>query len=968
MATGVYFGSPKSLLRQPGAYTVVDASGLAFTPPFDFNTICVLGAALGGQPMTPYLFDSPERAQALFGINTPLAEAIRLAFMGGSNGGAATILGVRIDNCGQAYGSLADANSGTELTATFKDFGAYGNTFALSFYPGSTAGTLAVLQGTTIDGQPYIQRWDNQTSFSRLIEQINTNSPIEVAVTAGGTRASQTVTLATSQVDGRATLTDSQAVQRTTQAYCYQYPESMSRNTTDSMLVTYDAAISWAIASINAGTETWSTSAPHPLVAGNFCKLGGATLPPEVDPAKTYLIHTTATNTTFQVAEALAVPTVFNVASFNDGTDTLSAPGNTLSDGDIVQVSGGIPGGSTLGRNYFVVGKSGDDFQLALTANGSAIALSGTISNMQVLKISGGILAISGSVSSATVTLLPGRAAVSASNPTDFNGSRVAAKAVAAYSQSVTNATITTGAYSSDSARWVLSGSETWGHLNGKGLPGSIFEIASGAYAGTYQILHQEWDGLSTDNTRIVRKLTGDRVIPAGVLTATLDFWGFFQFPRVQPALSALETRLPANGLLATGGQYVTLAVADQTIYYPTTAGETIQVLADELAALINDTAEMPVTASAAYNPSTYTATLTLVADKPGTVPNTYPVSILVNAQNTLLVTRGGTLLQGGVDPAPPRNAQGVTSGSLFFANGFDSSPTYQRWLDGLESIKFVPLRRIVAAGTDNIGVQVAIADHCALMSSTPQRRERTCVLSHGNGWTLQQILDRAGLFQSERVVFASIAQKRMLLPDPITGNLRSYPLHYAAAILAGMMAAEGNGVTDPITHSFLKNVQLEGVYQSGSDELDQLIEAGVTAIEADPSLARSSRGYRVVRDVTTYRVVGASAYKSNAYEARTTVDQSDFIAADIRELEEALFIGGNIFPETLEQIKTAINLRLAQRSRERVIYGYDPNFTQVSLNSDSPRAVDAVYKVYPAPDLDFILNTQLLAPIPVEA
>ena len=963
MATGIYFGSPRSLLLQPGAYTTVDASALATVPPFAYNVVCVMGAGLGGTPMQPLLFSDPLSAQKTFGAQTPLAEAIRMAFMGGANGGAAAVIGMRVDNCGQAYGSIPAVNGGSELYAKFKDYGAYGNSFALSFYPGSIAGYMAVLTGTTLDGNSYTQRIDNEPSFSALVERINTDFPIELSVVSGGTFASQTLQIASSQVDGRSTVTDIQGQVQSNQAYAYQYPQSMLANVTDSLMVAYQAASGWAIGSIDTGTETFTTSTSHTLTAGSIVKFTGATLPSEIDPAKSYVARLT-TSTTLQVAEVLASPVEFAIASLTGSL--LNAPGNTLADGDAVIITGTqLPSLAVANRVYFVRDKSTDDFRIAATVGGTAIAISGAISGLKVTKIAGGLLGISGSVSGARVILQPGLTAVSASNPTTLNGTRQAVRTIDAYSQSITSAVLTATAYSSDSARITLQGSDTWGNALRRALPGAIFEIASGAYVGTYQVLHQEWDGLGLDKVRVVRKLSGDRAIAPGTLTATLAFWGSFQFPRTnQPAVEALQTFLPANGLLTTGGQYLTAVVGTNTAYYATNPGDRIQTVGESLAALINADPDMPVVASTAYNSGTYTSTITLSAKKAGTVPNTYAVKLLVNVQSTVLVSQGGQSLAGGTDPLPPRTAGGVTSGSLLFQNGFDSVPTYQRWLDGLDAVKYLQVRWLVPAGTDNIGVQLAFADHCELMSSTPQRRERVCILGHGSGWTEQQIRDRAELFQSERVVFVSPAAKAMRLPDSLTGNLKAYPLHYAAAIVAGLLAAEGDGVSDPITYTFLRNVQLEGAYQSGSAVLDRMLTSGVLTFERDPSITRDSRGYRITRGITTWRVTGVSALKSNAFEQINIVNQSDYVAAAIREMEEAIFIGGAIYPDTLQRVSDAVNAELRRLKTEKTIYGYDSKFTQASLSPQSANAIAVAYRFYPLPGLDFIMNTQILAPI----
>lgn len=968
MATGVVFGSPASLILQPGSYSRVDGSNLSFAPPFAYNVVAIMGAGLGGAPLTPYVFNDPTQAQQLFGAGTPLADAIRFAFQGGVNGGATAVIGVRVDNAAQAYGSLTDVNSGTALDAKFKDYGAYGNTYSLAFYPGSVAGTMALITGKYIDGRDYTQKFDNYTSFSRLITKINQESPIDVTLTAGGSSATQTLSFATSQTDGRATLTDSQGTARSNQAYIYQYPASMLENIVDSMRVSFNGALSWAIDSINAGTDVITTSANHAFTPGNFVRFSGTTLPTGIDDELQYIVYAAASATTFTVVAVSASPQQWAVSAINAGSDLVTAPGHGLADGDVVQIEGTtIPTGLTKGRNYFVVGTSGDNFQVALTAGGSAVDISGSVASCLVKKMAGSTLVdISGSVSGAIAYVDPGYAVVSSSNPSTFNGGRVAANTEPGYTQAVTGATFTAAAYASDSARLTLNNGNTWGHADGRGLPGSIFTIASGVYTGTYQVTHFEWDGLSDDVVRVVRKLTGDRAIAEGSYTGNLVFYPSIGFPRTQPATEALETQLPANGLLATGGQYVTGAIGESTYYYTTEPGDTIQLVGQTVADQINEDESSPVVASAAYNAGTYTSTVTLVAKIPGTEANQLEVRLFVNAQTTLLVSTGGSRLTGGIDPSPPRAANGLISGSLILSNGYDSVPTYQRWIDGLEVIKNVPCRWIVPT-TDDVGVQTLFVDHAVLQSSTPKRRERVAVLGHGSGWTAQQIRERAELFQSERAVFVSPCKGRYLAPDGVTGALRSYPHWYAASMIAGILAAEGNGISDPITHTYLRNVSLESTYQPGSVELDQMIDSGVLTFERDPSITRASRGFRITRAITTFRVIGVSATRSNAFESISVVNQSDFIAASIREMEEALFIGQAIFPDTLENIRLAVNLELARRSRERIIYGYDPEFTQVSLSPDSPNAVNVVYKCFPAPALEFILNTQLLFPIPTD-
>jgi hypothetical protein len=797
MASSVVFGRPVSRILQPGAYTQVDASALELAQEFAPNVVCVLGAALGGTPLTTYAFKNANQAQQVFGAGSPLADAITLTFRGGVKGGAPLVLGVRADNSAKASGTLT--NNGTTLVGEFKDFGGYGNTFSVQFLPGSIQGTQAVIAGTQLNGTAYKQTIDNVPSVSQLLERLNAESPVSVRATAGGTKATQTLTIATSTSDGKATLTG--ASQITNAAFFYQYPASLRVNTTDSL------AFSW------------------------------------------------------------------------DGTNLTPTP--------------------------------------------------------------------------ATVT-------VSAALPATVNGTYNVVRKENVYTQAVTNMVVTTTAYGANIYRFALPSGQTWQHATNKGIIGSTFTIASGDYAGTYQIVHYEWDGTGLDRVRTVQKLDAGTIAAGTAASASLVFRQTLVVdPPSQPATEAIETQLPANGILQRGGQYLSLSLTPSdraegplTVFYSTLPGDTIQAVGIELARLINESNDWSAyaVASAAYNAGTYTSTITLTAVPPGISANGWKTNILVNTQTTVLVAAGGVSLAGGIDPLPP-------SGSIILSNGFDSVPTLQRWLEALDKVKYTPLRYLVPAGVTDAGVQAAFADHCRLMSTTAQRRERICILGHALGWTQSQIRARAETFNSERVVFVSPGLR---MADLVTGSQRTYSSAYATtAIVAGMLAAEGNGVSDPITHTFLTNITAaEFEYQPGSTELDDAIISGILTIERDPTLVRESRGFRVTRAITTAR-------SSVVFEQISIINQSDYVAQTVRDLEETLFIGKALDGTTLGLIREAVNLTLDRLSSQAIIYGYDPSFTAATLNQTNRSAIDVTYKIYPAPAIDFILNSQILAPVP---
>ena len=878
MATGVVFGRPSSLIFQPGAYTQVDASALELAAPFARNTVCIMGAALGGEPGKIYGFKSSFDAQQVFGIGTPLGDAIAFAFRGGVNGGAPVVLGIRTDPCGQASG-VYTAPNGTGLQAIFKDFGGYGNTYSVSFAPGSTTGTMATVEGKLLSGAPYRQKIDNVDSFSELVRRIRRESPVDLRVTAGGVKASQVVTIATSQENGTAQIDPEVGATLTTEAYLYQFPQALYADTQRSLAAAFSAQVGW-----------------DATVSGN----------------------------------------------------TITATGAALANDTPVYIRGEATGNLDPATRYYVVSAAADAFSVAAQSGGDAIALSGTFDAVRV------VLAL-------------GETTISSSLPALLEGTYNTTDVRDAYTKAVTGAVVTRTAYGSDLYRVTLQGQETWGHSSTEGLIGSVFAIAAGEFAGTYQIAFQEWDGTGNDQVRVVKRITAGQ-IDEGAYTGDLAFWPVALFPRIQPATQPIETQLPANGILTRGGQYVTLTLEDPnstqgaiSVFYSTQPGDTVEFVGQQIVSQIAQDSNWQgvAVASAVYNSGTFTSTVTVVADEPGLLGNGFKLTALVNVNTMLLVSGGGMTLTGGVDPQPPKDALGNTSGSVILSGGFDSVPTLLDWLNALETVKYQPLRYLVPAGTHNAGVQAAFADHCTEMSSTPQRRERICILGHGLGWTPAEVQTRARTFDNPRVVFASPG---LQMPDLAQGTPRMYASHWATAgLVAGMLAAEGNGVSDPITHTFLTSVtQAEIDYKPGSLELDQMIISGVLTIQKEPSLVRESRGFQVTRAITTQR-------SSNAFESISIINQSDFIAQAVRDMEQTLFIGKALVPTTFALLRDAINRLLERYSGEQIIYGFDPQATIATPNRDNRSAVDVTYTIYPAPALEFILNSQLLFPIPAE-
>jgi hypothetical protein len=102
-------------------------------------------------------------------------------------------------------------------------------------------------------------------------------------------------------------------------------------------------------------------------------------------------------------------------------------------------------------------------------------------------------------------------------------------------------------------------------------------------------------------------------------------------------------------------------------------------------------------------------------------------------------------------------------------------------------------------------------------------------------------------------------------------------------------------------------------------------------------------------------------------FEQISIINQSDFTAQTIRDMEETLFVGKALDGTTLGLIRESINLTLDRLSGQAIIYGFDPTATRVSLNQANRSAIDVTYKIHPAPAIDFILNSQLLFPLESE-
>lgn len=88
--------------------------------------------------------------------------------------------------------------------------------------------------------------------------------------------------------------------------------------------------------------------------------------------------------TTYDHPQAVTVDFISGYATpftVNATTNILTATGHPIATGDVVRMcntGGALPAGLSAGTNYYAIGVSGDTLQLALTAGGAAIDITGT--------------------------------------------------------------------------------------------------------------------------------------------------------------------------------------------------------------------------------------------------------------------------------------------------------------------------------------------------------------------------------------------------------------------------------------------------------------------------------------------------------------------------------------------------------------------------------------------------------------
>lgn len=196
-----------------------------------------------------------------------------------------------------------------------------------------------------------------------------------------------------------------------------------------------------------------------------------------------------------------------------------------------------------------------------------------------------------------------------------------------------------------------------------------------------------------------------------------------------------------------------------------------------------------------------------------------------------------------------------------------------------------------------------------------------------------------------------------VLVVDAVSGSLTWKQPHVQAAMAAGIRL--GQDVGTPLTHKFLN---CSGIGQAvnpttglaagdfdPNTDYDPAITAGVTFAE------NSGGAFRIVVDNTTYGID-----ESFVFNRGSVVQAAQYIAQNLRNVAETLFVGNKVSNGIAASMKSALKQELAllltaqiTTGTDQYPLGYDPKTFTVIVDGDTA-TVNLL--VIPTQGLDFVL------------
>lgn len=178
-----------------------------------------------------------------------------------------------------------------------------------------------------------------------------------------------------------------------------------------------------------------------------------------------------------------------------------------------------------------------------------------------------------------------------------------------------------------------------------------------------------------------------------------------------------------------------------------------------------------------------------------------------------------------------------------YFTGGSSEKTTVSDWISALENLETEDIQIIATTSTDS-NVQSLIASHCTQMSTTINRKERTCFLGGAIGMSDDDAVSAAVGFNNKLVSFVV---DNAIISNPFTGEKEIINGAKLAIMLAGMESAMS--VNMPLTN---KTLNVLGFSKKRTiNNMEKLIKSGLTVCNPSPD---EPTNYVCIRNITTFQ------------------------------------------------------------------------------------------------------------------
>ena len=218
------------------------------------------------------------------------------------------------------------------------------------------------------------------------------------------------------------------------------------------------------------------------------------------------------------------------------------------------------------------------------------------------------------------------------------------------------------------------------------------------------------------------------------------------------------------------------------------------------------------------------------------------------------------------------RTMPNVTTGYAYFTGGTTAVAGVSDYVTALEQLETQDIQIIATSSTDN-SVHNLIVNHCSQMSSTVNRKERTCLLGGSTGESDDEAIEKALGFNSE---LCSYVVDSAICTNPLSGSTETVSGAIVAVMLAGMES--GMSPNESLTN---KELNVLGFSKTRTiPNMEKLIKKGILVCNADPE---DMTRFVCIRALTTYQ-------KSDLiYNERSMVRESFVMNRELRNYYKPL-------------------------------------------------------------------------------